>query len=138
MKKFLTLCIILSIAFCWVQSAVPSAGSQAESDFICGLLGGIIGGNLLRKIAHFTEYGIVAFFLALYFVKYKEITVKKTVNLFLTGLVVAFIDETIQLFSGRGAQISDVWIDFAGFFAVATAVHVIWLTARNKASKTEK
>ena len=29
-------------------------------------------------------------------------------------LIVAFLDETIQIFSGRGPMVSDIWIDLAG------------------------
>lgn len=32
---------------------------------------------------------------------------------------IAFIDETIQIFSGRGPQIADVWLDVFGAFCGA-------------------
>ena len=30
------------------------------------------------------------------------------------ALLTGFIDETIQIFSGRGSAVSDVWLDFSG------------------------
>lgn len=33
----------------------------------------------------------------------------------LIGMLCAVTDETIQIFSGRGSLVSDVWIDTAGF-----------------------
>ena len=42
---------------------------------------------------------------------------------------VAFIDETIQIFSGRGPQIRDVWVDLLGAsigLLIATVVRKIW------------
>lgn len=37
---------------------------------------------------------------------------------------VAFIDETIQIFSGRGPQIADVWLDVFGAFCGTTIVNL--------------
>ena len=31
---------------------------------------------------------------------------------------IAFLDETVQIFSGRGPEISDVWIDIFGFLTL--------------------
>lgn len=42
---------------------------------------------------------------------------KKPVIVFLCGFIAAFIDESIQLLSGRGAMIQDVWIDLTGVAA---------------------
>ncbi len=46
------------------------------------------------------------------------------------GFFAGFFDETIQLFTGRGAQISDVWLDFAGVCAGALLAALIGLFAR--------
>ena len=35
------------------------------------------------------------------------------------GHTVAFLDETIQIFSGRGPEIRDVWIDTFGFISIS-------------------
>ena len=38
----------------------------------------------------------------------------KTVKSFSYGVAVALLDETIQIFNGRGPEIIDVWIDALG------------------------
>ena len=40
----------------------------------------------------------------------------------LLGLLAAFLDETLQLFSGRGSMVADVWLDFAGVVCGVAAV----------------
>ncbi len=48
----------------------------------------------------------------------------------LSGFFAGFLDETIQLFTGRGAQISDVWLDFAGVSAGVLVACLIGLFVR--------
>ena len=66
-------------------------------------------------MAHFSEHGALGFELTLYAAFYKDLKIRRIVNILYCGLTAAFIDETIQIFSGRGAAIADVWIDLAGF-----------------------
>ena len=49
----------------------------------------------------------------------------------LLGLFAAFLDETLQLFSGRGSMVADVWLDFAGVVCGVAAVAAgIWIWER--------
>ena len=41
------------------------------------------------------------------------------------GLFIALFDETIQIFSGRGSSVRDVWLDFLGFSTLAALVYAI-------------
>ena len=51
----------------------------------------------------------------------------------LLGLLAAFLDETLQLFSGRGSMVADVWLDFAGVvFGVAVITLGRWIAAQMK------
>ena len=76
---------------------------------------------LLRKAAHFSEYGLlgVEFSLLLglqYDKNGKNFQYGRNLLDFpLIGMLCAVTDETIQIFSGRGSLVSDVWIDTAGF-----------------------
>ena len=46
----------------------------------------------------------------------------------LLGLLAAFLDETLQLFSGRGSMVADGWLDFAGgVFGVAAVAAGMWI-----------
>ena len=71
-----------------------------------------------------------------------EISTWKRISFILLTILIAFFvgftDESIQMFSGRGPAIFDVWIDFAGFatasvifYTVASLVALI----RKKANK---
>ncbi|MBE7015385.1 MAG: VanZ family protein [Ruminococcaceae bacterium] len=68
--------------------------------------------NIVRKTAHFLEFSLQGFLLCGSFSgKFKE----KTVYVLFFGLLTACVDEYLQLFfEGRGSQIQDVFIDFAG------------------------
>ena len=71
--------------------------------------------HIIRKLAHFTEFtalGILFSIDAVLFLKNMKQYV--WIPLFI-GLLVALIDETIQLFPiGRSSSVKDVWIDFSG------------------------
>ena len=44
-------------------------------------------------------------------------------------MLTGFIDETIQIFSGRGSAIRDVWLDFSGAAAailILAAIRVLF------------
>ena len=67
----------------------------------------------IRKFAHFFEYLIFSLLVTkLYF--YKKRTLQRLVNTAFICFSIGFLDETIQLFSGRKSKISDVWIDLFG------------------------
>lgn len=71
---------------------------------------------VIRKIAHITEFTILSFCILNSFtqniLKIKLKLILLSINI---CFIIAFIDETIQLFSyGRSAQIQDVLIDFVG------------------------
>lgn len=51
---------------------------------------------------------------------------------------VAAIDETIQIFSHRGSQLQDVWLDFSGFIVgtllllAAVAIRRAWVNRHTR------
>lgn len=119
MKKFLIILLILVLAFIWGNSCLSISDSRDASsrvmDFIEPLLELFVGkGNvtlhLVRKMAHFTEFAALGSILALLF----RFTWGGRMLGASCGLLAGFLDETIQIFSDRGDQISDVWLDFSG------------------------
>jgi len=138
----------LTLVFIFVQSLLPPTLSGAESGRVAALLAGIFGettprGHFLityvRKIAHFTEYGVLgaeAVYLLRVFSTRLPVHIRRTAPL--AGLAVGFLDETLQCFSSRGPSIADVWLDGAGyaaFFALFTGL--VYLIDRRKASPTD-
>lgn len=132
----LCVALVLTVAFVFSNSAKKPAASMQDSDAVKDFisefippesdLGQKILGNI-RKIAHFTEYGLmgleVSAILLLLFEKRKERYASAAWSV-LFALVIAFLDETVQMFSKRGPAIADVWIDVGGFFTYSLLFHL--------------
>lgn len=123
-KIVLRILIVISIAVAWGHSTMPVPVSKAESGYFLDFLKPFFGiflpdeavtDHLIRKMAHFSEYGVMGMEMTLYLQVAKGIKPKLLVNTLFSGLAIAFIDETIQIFPGRGPLITDLWIDLAGF-----------------------
>lgn len=118
--KWLYVLLALTLMFIWGNSMMPSDLSGAFSSFVKELLSKFLGvlketegDGVLRKLAHGTEFGVLAAELCLIGVMHKW----PKSQVILCGLGVSLIDETIQLFvDGRNGAIRDVWIDMGGFF----------------------
>lgn len=127
LKKALRYCLLVliasTVAFAFFQSTLSPAQSGATSDAVGEIIEEIIPpetpvGNYvqinLRKIAHFVEFACLGIEVALYvFIYHRRLSFALLSYLF--AMTVALFDETIQIFSGRGASVSDVWLDFSGF-----------------------
>lgn len=107
---------VLVVAFIFVQSILPQDLSSEESGWfsehilnpVLNLLGlGSLNNQVVRKIAHVTEFTILSVLLLFCF----HGRVVKSVGV---GFLTAFLDESIQMLSDRGPMISDVWIDLIG------------------------
>ena len=91
----------------------------------------------IRKIAHFLEHGILGlevFFFCLCMERYggkkrkiMPIGIKTIISSMSFGLFVAFLDESIQLLSDRGASVRDMWIDISGYFTFTLLLTVIYV-----------
>ena len=87
--------------------------------------------HTLRKLAHFGEFGLLGLFSMLCLRVYTRHFVRHISWPLFFGLVVANVDETIQLYTpGRSSQVTDVWIDFTGVAAGAFAALMILLFFR--------
>ena len=135
--------MIGTVAFIFVNSMLPKDESQEQSDAIKDAILEVLPegsktynfvDQYIRKIAHFTEYGMLGIEVALYIALYERGRLRRAPLALLLPLFVGFIDESIQIFSDRGPAISDVWIDIGGFitfFCLALLVIcVICLLAR--------
>ena len=133
-RKTIRILIILTIALIWAQSILPPDISADESGFVLEKIvkpflrfmtgrEAEISEHLVRKIAHFTEFMLLGLLVSLYRIpsftsSSKAHGLRATACFFGTSalfcLFIAFIDESIQMFTGRGPAILDVWIDTAG------------------------
>ena len=117
-RRRIVLCIALALILLFIfgQSALPEQASAEESGWIRAHimtpLFGLFGlqppsHNLVRKLAHVFEYTVLAALSVFYF----RDKLFKSCSI---GFLIAFLDESFQLLTGRGALISDVWIDLIG------------------------
>ncbi len=126
MKKnriILGILIVAWLCLIWghsLQPAVVSAGESAKwLQIICKICPFITNDDngmfIVRKAAHFTEYGVLGVLLALEMAQFVRGWFRRFVEPLLLALSVAFVDETIQLFViGRSGEVRDMWIDVAG------------------------
>lgn len=128
----LIILICLTICFIFGQSMLPPVAVEKESHAVAGLLAHIFSPDSsiyflirhnLANIAHFCEYGILGLFTSMYVAFFCKQKIAKIVAL---GFVetVAIIDETIQIFSGRSQQITDILIDIFGFATISIITYV--------------
>ncbi len=126
----------LMLAFIFGQSAFPKTVSAEESGLLAEnvlnplfeLLGfRPLSQNAVRKIAHVAEFTILSVLLTLCF----RGQIVKSAG---AGFAAAFLDESIQLLSGRGALITDVWIDLIGV-AIGSVLELLIVRLRLRSSK---
>ena len=125
LQLVLYVAMVATVLFIFVNSMLPPDISSEQSAAVGGFISSIIPPDTalgsfildnLRKIAHFTEYGLLGMEIALHVTLFGgKSRVKKAFLALPVPLFVGFTDETIQIFSGRGPEISDVWIDIGGF-----------------------
>ena len=139
-KKILTVVIIVTLAVIWGHSLLGREASSEESSFVMALLTpfleifvgrGNVTEHLVRKLAHFCEFFILGIELQLFFSLLKS---RKSAFLLALshGLFTALVDETIQIFSGRGPMIQDVWLDFSGVTAGSLITLTVMMIKTNR------
>lgn len=115
--------ILAALAFIWLNSLDSIPESAAKSAFVLKIItpflerivgSGNVTDHLVRKLAHFIEFGVLGVLLAAYAAARKELRLQAVINCMSFSLAVAVVDESIQLFSGRGSRVQDILIDFSG------------------------
>lgn len=146
MKKIRIIFLILTVAclaFIWINSSFDAEESSGISGGVLGIINNFImslgfkkefSEHLIRKTAHFTEYAGLSFLITTDFKLFCYDMRKCWDKVLFSGMLVAVIDETIQLFpQGRSSMVTDVWIDFAGVCCafVVTVVLYRFLEKKN-------
>ncbi len=125
LRVFLLSLIVFNLIFIYAQSMLPPEKSSDQSDKVGEIVGEIIPPDTkpgqfvqlnLRKIAHFVEFFMLGITLSLYVSVFHFDGIHIALS-YPMALFLAFIDESIQLFTDRGPSVKDVWLDFLGFVA---------------------
>lgn len=137
---YIVLCLI--VFFIWDNSLQNGGTSDGFSLIFAkwiapianklGFYGNIWALNrIIRKLAHLTEFTIFGGVLYVVLRRYIEYgTVVKTI---VVGIVIASLDEFIQLFSlGRSSQLSDVLIDTVGIIIGISVVKLTYYISHDK------
>ncbi len=132
----LIIAILLTLVFIFSNSAKTQKQSAAQSESFKEVVEKIIpketdlGQKILkniRKIAHFTEYGLLGIESSLLIFVLMNGRGKRYKNAAFSpvfALIVAFIDETVQIYSKRGPAVADMWIDVGGFFTYSLLTYI--------------
>ena len=143
-KVRLTIFCLLSVSlvvFIFSNSFQSPDESNAASGWVAAFLRPLLNPHgrlsddvyhkLIRKLAHFTEFGMLGFCLG--GVAANVLWRKKWFFAGAFAILTAFADETIQSFTDRTNSIVDVTIDSAGALCGLTAMAVIvWLIRKYK------
>lgn len=122
----LSLLLVCNLAFIWGNSLVSRSDSHDLSVGVLGFLPGFIRDlfpnqeqlvHIVRKMAHFTEFACLGGLSCGLLAAARTVKLHPFFHVWAGGFFVAAIDETIQIFTGRGSQLQDVWLDFVGFSA---------------------
>lgn len=112
--------LLFVLAFIWGNSLLDDRVSGTLSGWCASVLRAVFpggsaasGDSAVRKAAHAVEFAVLGALLT----TVVRVRMRKPLSLtLLCGLLIALIDETIQIFTnGRGSMVQDVWLDFGGF-----------------------
>lgn len=127
--------ITATLVFIWTNSMEAPAESSEKSQWVMELLTPFLEffvgkGNvtefLVRKLAHFCEFGLLGCELSLMLILRKCRVLQWYVNAVMFAFTVAALDETIQIFADRGSSLADVWLDTSGALTGIVGVWVLY------------
>jgi len=136
--------IVLTLVFIWSRSLKTIPESRAESESFLALISpfleffvgkGNATDHLVRKLAHFCEYGLLGAEFGVLFLQCFHARLISVIVLLFSGFLSGAIDENIQYFTGRGNQFSDVLLDFSGCIAGAIGIMLLASLYRKYADK---
>lgn len=145
---------VLTLGFIWVNSCIPPETSVKGSDTVYNgvvdAVGGVLGQpaadkfsetvseGVFRKLIHFFEFAALGVEFMLLYKLTRRFDCLNYVELCIAGVLVAIVDECLQIFSARGAAVKDVLIDASGYYtACAITAAIIFLISFIKSKKTK-
>lgn len=143
-RNVLMALLLLTVVLIWGQSVLPVPMSNSESKAVTEQIvkpveTAVTGktsatNNVVRKYAHAIEFLVLGVEMMLLC----GTKGKPSYAAFSYCGAIALLDETIQIFSGRGPAIADVWIDLLGAAGGIAAVCLIRLLTGGRKKKTDE
>ena len=143
-RNVLLVLLLLTVVLIWGQSVLPVPISNSESKAVTEQIvkpveAAVTGkasatNNAVRKYAHAIEFLVLGVEMMLLC----GVKRKPPYAAFSYCGAIALLDETIQIFSGRGPAIADVWIDLLGAAGGIAAVCLIRLLTGGRKKKTDE
>ena len=127
MRYFWLLLAVVLVALIFFNSSLPATDSGKLSGFVAQIVLQLsqmldisLKGNVehtIRKLAHFLEFACLGLLWYKVFASFHVSNRTSSGYILLICLLVAVVDEYIQLFSpGRDGKVMDVLLDFSGAF----------------------
>lgn len=139
--------LLCNLGFIWGNSWMRKDSSHALSSSVLEYLPAFLENlfpnpeqleHLIRKLAHFSEFACLGALGCGELLLLRKKSLHWLGHLVCGGFFVAAIDETIQIFSHRGSQLQDVWLDFSGFIVgtllllAAVAIRRAWVNRHTR------
>jgi len=148
-KYVLIVAFVLIVCFIWGNSLLSPEMSGAISGAVKDILAGVFGTDggesndtelhfWVRKLAHFLEFAALGLVGSLLLRFYSCDRMIRWTCAAMIGGFFALTDETIQIFSGRGSSVRDVWIDIAGYIAGCLLAELLIFLRRKVLAKRQK
>lgn len=148
MRVVFTLLTFVLIIFIFSNSLKNAEDSSASSGLVTAFLNSVISSlglkfqlthEIVRTLAHFSEFGLLGVLSILMYLSYFSIKAKTMIFSVCTFSLTALTDECFQIFSdGRAFQFSDMAIDISGAMLGAVVVFLIALLVRNRNIKVQR
>ena len=126
LRAALLLVLAALLAFIWGSSLRSSEASHHQSEAALQTLSPAVEAFMgkspitepqLRKMAHFSEFAALGALLVLIWAAFCPVSPQTVFNSLSLGLFAAVADESLQILSSRGSQVSDILLDFSGVCA---------------------
>ena len=144
-KKVFAILLIVLLLFIWGNSCLPKQVSAQASGWVTELLRPIfqavfgeeaVTEHFVRKLAHFSEYAALGCVIVLLLFCIPIRSGWRVLYGAMGAMMVALLDETIQIFSGRGPMIQDVWLDFSGAVFGGSVTFLLYYLIKGKKRST--
>ena len=136
--------LLATLSFIFSNSLENAAESSAKGEGVMNAVTpeleiffgkGNVTDHLVRKIAHFVEFGALGVELMLLGILLRKVRIQSVTNCLFIGLVSAVTDESLQMLTDRSPLVKDVLLDFSG--VVAGVLFVLLLNSLVKYNKKD-